>query len=228
MADIVLAAMPGLFPDWPAAALVGLALGQVIVAAAWMALGRGYWLARSAVFPLAAIALAHLAAPKVGPSATEMMGVLLFVGAPVAVLLAGARIAGLQIEAGPAASCSFAFRRYSLANLFVLTTVVAVYAAISRETSFPAEQSLPAALHCCGFVAIALALLAMFASGLPGDSRLWLAAATVLGAAWGAVTGPIGRVAALEAAFLWTVVCVLLDCECRVSWARGGLSSRPL
>jgi hypothetical protein len=216
--DFALAAAPGRFPEWPALALVGIALGQVILAAAWLALGSSHGLARSTALPLTAMALAQLVAPKVDPSATEIMGVLLAVGAAVAVLLAGARLAGRRITAtaGAVAILPLASRRYSLASLFALTTVVAVYAAIVREVSFPAEQWFLAALHCIGFVAAALVPLAVFACGMRGDWRVWLAAAVALGAACGAVAGPMGRIAAFEAAFLFVASCVLLDCGYRI------------
>jgi hypothetical protein len=215
--DLALAAMPGHFPAWSAAALLGMALGQVIIAAAWMALGTSYWLARSMALPFAAIALAQLAAPKVHPSAIEMTGVLLCVGASVAFLLAGARIAGFQLTVGTAESSQLAFQRYSLSNLFALTTVVAVYAAIGREVSFPKEQPFAAALSCAGFVAVAVFTLAILATGMRNDWRILLVA-VLIGAAWGALPGPMGRVAAIEAAFLWAALHLLLDCKCRISW----------
>jgi hypothetical protein len=216
--DAALAAVPGQFPDWPAMALLGLALGQVVVAAAWLALGNSCWLARCATFPLVAISLAHMLAPKLKPTAAEMLGVFLAVGAVVAVLLLAARASGVRIVAGGVPDETpgrrlLASRSYSLASLFALTTVVAVFAAITRETSFPVEQRLAATLHCFGFVAAAILPLAMWSGGMRGGLWRWLLGAMVLGAAWGAAAGPIGRVAAVEAAFMWMAACLLLECD---------------
>jgi hypothetical protein len=214
--DLALAASPAQFPEWPALALLGLALGQVTVAAAWLALGSSPWSARCAALPLVAMSLAHLLAPKFRPSAAELLGVLLAVGAAVGALLFAARLSGLRVVAGAARANAvnsvLASQRYSLASLFALTTVVAIYAALVRETSFPAEQRLTAVIHCIGFFVAAILPLAMFAAA-GGDWRLWLLGAVVLGAVWGAAAGPIGRVAAIEAAFLGAVASLLLECD---------------
>jgi hypothetical protein len=220
--DAALAAVSGHFPDWPTTALLGLALGQTIAAATWLVLGSGYPFARCTTLPLAAMLLSQMLAPHVKPSAAQMLGVLLAVGAAVAVPLGLARAAGLRIAAcdapAPARDSCRTSRRYSLASLFALMTVVAVFAAVVRQTAFPGEQWITAAIHCLGFAAAAIVPLAMFADGLRGDIRLWLIAAMVLGAACGAMFGPICRVAAVEACLLLTVACLLLDCGYRVDW----------
>jgi hypothetical protein len=142
-----------------------------------------------------------------------MLGVLIAVGALVAAALLAARAAGYRIAIVPRSTRLHASssRQYSLANLLALVTIVCAYLAVAREAAFPQEARLVVALDISVFAAAALLPLGLFTSHLRGGWRWWAPIAIALGA-FCSVLGPIGRVAACEAAFLTAAACLLLDC----------------
>jgi hypothetical protein len=241
--DVALAALPGRFPEWPALVLAGCAFAQVATAAAWAVLGAGPWFARMAAPVVTAAALAALAAPHVTPSAPELFGAFLLVAGIVAAPCIGLRWAGLRFEAendrGRGAASIPARRRYSMADLFALTTLVALGAAAARVVAFPTLHRANAMLDLV--VVAATALLGLFlmafvlgagrgngnqtARGLPdGAPGKWfvlllsLAVGDVVAVGLSEPAAPNLGILGVEAAFCLAAAWVLHCCGYRLAW----------
>lgn len=128
---------------WPAAAGIvgmGLAFGQVGLAALLLSVGRGPLIVRG----FTAIGI-HIAGCFVASRATDLvfeqwLGVMSLVALLVALTPAIARIAGITIATSDVPPAAARSRQFTLWGLLSLTTIVAAILGLARVVNFPWES----------------------------------------------------------------------------------------
>ena len=144
------------FPHPAAIAVLGMAWGQIGLAALYLALGRQNVLFRLAI-TLGGIGLMvpPLARATI-PNAAQWLGVLCAYAAVVAVPLAIMRLRRHVMTPAPVSSEGLGRWQFSLAGMMILTTFIAVLLGVGRHCHFPETGVLLVAACCVGFALVTL------------------------------------------------------------------------
>ncbi len=188
------------YPNIFAAALLGVALGQISVLAVWTALGWMDWFVRFLALLGVCLVLATVVSPKVSPSNAELLAIFLITAilesVPLLIMRTcfGLRLENIQVSRSAPLTKR---RQFSVLDLFKVTTVACAVAGILQASNFPWTEMYVVLFYCLAFCVVAWLAVAMLhiRRGVWLAWLVFLSVASGMGSLAGAFEGFAGTAA---------------------------------
>jgi hypothetical protein len=190
------------YPDIFAAALLGVALGQISVLVVWTVLGWMDWFVRFLALLGVCLVLAAVVSPKVSPSNAELLTIFLvtaiFESVPLLIMRTcfGLRLATIPLSWSDPLTNR---RQFTVLDLFKVTTVACAVAGILQASNFPWTEMYVVLLYCLAFCVVAWLAVATLRirHGVGLAWLVFLSVASGMGSLAGAFEGFAGTAAVI-------------------------------